>query len=367
MITKLYLFFSGILSKIQNDYKIGDAEGGALQTAFVVSYMIFAPIFGYLGDRQSRKLIMAFGVFLWTVFTIIGSFMPDYHTFLLCRAMVGIGEASYSTIAPTIISDMFVKDTRSKMLAFFYFAIPLGSGLGYVVGSEMTSLAGGDWRWGLRVTPILGLIAVFLILFLMVDPPRGESEGHGELKATTYAQDIKCLAKNKSFIFSTISFTCVAFCTGALSWWGPKYIEAAVQSAPAGSTGVVTIDNVALIFGFVTMLSGIVGVPMGSILSTKLKQKYPRADPIICAFGLLSSAILLGLGMVAANWNIYVAFILLFVGEVTLNLNWSIVADILLYVVVPTRRSTAEAIQILISHAFGDAGSPYLIGLVSTT
>ena len=113
------------------------------------------------------------------------------------------------------------------------------------------------------------------------------------------------------------------------------------------------------------MLSGIVGVPLGSILSTKLKQKYPRADPIICGVGLLLSAILLGIGMFATNKNIHVAFILLFLGEVALNLNWSIVADVLLYVVVPTRRSTAEAIQILISHAFGDAGSPYLIGIVS--
>lgn len=69
---------------------------------------------------------MAFGVFLWAIFTLIGSFMPTYEWFLICRAMVGIGEASYSTIAPTIISDMFVKDVRSKMLAFFYFAIPVG-------------------------------------------------------------------------------------------------------------------------------------------------------------------------------------------------------------------------------------------------
>ncbi len=113
------------------------------------------------------------------------------------------------------------------------------------------------------------------------------------------------------------------------------------------------------------MMSGIVGVPLGSILSTKLKQKYPRADPIICGAGLLISALLLGLGIFAASWNIHVAFLLLFVGEVALNLNWSIVADILLYVVVPTRRSTAEAVQILISHMFGDAGSPYLIGLIS--
>ncbi|KAL1451534.1 hypothetical protein WDU94_005897 [Cyamophila willieti] len=51
--------------------------------------------------------------------------------------------------------------------------------------------------------------------------------------------------------------------------------------------------------------------------------------------------------------------------QICLNLNWSIVADMLLYVVAPLRRSTAEAFQILISHAFGDAGSPYLIGLLS--
>merc|ERR1712150_400586 len=69
--------------------------------------------------------------------------------------------------------------------------------------------------------------------------------------------------------------------------------------------------------------------------------------------------------MLLTNVNIYACFFFLFVGEVALNLNWSIVADMLLYIVTPTCRSTAEAIQILASHAFGDAGSPYLIGLVS--
>lgn len=50
----------------------------------------------------------------------------NFELFLLFRCLVGVGEASYSTIAPTIISDMFIKDQRSKMLAFFYFAIPVG-------------------------------------------------------------------------------------------------------------------------------------------------------------------------------------------------------------------------------------------------
>jgi len=106
-------------------------------------------------------------------------------------------------------------------------------------------------------------------------------------------------------------------------------------------------------------------VPLGMVLSTKLKAKYPRADPIICGVGILISAVFLTLGMLLCESNIVATFAFIFIGEVSLNLNWSIVADILLYVVTPTCRSTAEAVQILLSHTFGDAGSPYLIGLIS--
>lgn len=53
-------------------------------------------------------------------------FFQNFGFFITFRALVGVGEASYSTIAPTIISDLFAKDIRSKMLALFYFAIPVG-------------------------------------------------------------------------------------------------------------------------------------------------------------------------------------------------------------------------------------------------
>lgn len=118
------------MEDIQADFSIGDDDAGLLQTVFVFSYMICAPIFGYLGDRYSRRWIMAIGVFLWSTTTLLGSFMNNFGWFITFRALVGIGEASYSTIAPTIISDLFVHDLRSKMLAVFYFAIPVGSGFG---------------------------------------------------------------------------------------------------------------------------------------------------------------------------------------------------------------------------------------------
>jgi len=122
--------FTGVLTDVRTDFNIGNDSAGLLQTVFVISYMVCAPVFGYLGDRYSRPWIMAVGVALWSTTTLLGSYMESFGWFITFRALVGIGEASYSTIAPTIISDLFVHDMRSKMLALFYFAIPVGSGLG---------------------------------------------------------------------------------------------------------------------------------------------------------------------------------------------------------------------------------------------
>uniref|UniRef100_A0A182YLE7 Major facilitator superfamily (MFS) profile domain-containing protein n=1 Tax=Anopheles stephensi TaxID=30069 RepID=A0A182YLE7_ANOST len=409
-----------------------------MQTAFVLSYMLFAPLFGYLGDRYSRKWIMVLGVTLWSTTTLAGSYMKTFGWFITFRALVGVGEASYSTIAPTIISDLFVGEMRSKMLALFYFAIPVGSGCGYIVGAKMASIM-ESWQWSLRVTPVLGAIAVALIIMLR-DPERGQSEGTNHIQATSYKTDVAAIVRNPSFMLSTLGFTCVAFVTGALAWWGPKFIHLGLISQPgnehitlndvssrfgvvamlAGLIGVplgtvlsnrlrplypnadplicasglitsspfiyialvvvkyssawcftlvfiaeVALNIVSFIFGAITMTTGIIGVPLGSYLSTRLNVKFLKADPYICAAGLLLSAPLLFGAMYLVRVNIYATYALIFFGELALNLNWAIVADILLYVVVPTRRSTAEAFQILISHAFGDAGSPYFVGVIS--
>ncbi|XP_059350809.1 protein spinster-like isoform X2 [Daphnia carinata] len=352
---------AGILTQIQCDLNIGDTEGGLLQTAFVAIYMICAPVFGYLGDRYSRRLIMAGGIFIWSLTTLLGSYMTTFWGFLVMRALVGVGEASYSTIAPTIISDLFVGDTRSKFLALFYFAIPVGSGLGYIVGSEAARIM-GSWHWGLRVTPVFGAIAVLLILLVVQDPPRGESEG-AHLSATSWWDDIKSLGKNKSFVMSTAACTAVAFVAGALAWWGPKFIALGLATQQGHQD--VSLDDVSYIFGLIAMIAGLLGVPLGSFLGQKLRVRYQRADPIVCGMGMLFSTPLMLAALFIAGWNTTTCFVVVFFGQVLLNLNWAIVADILLYTVIPTRRSTAEAFQILFSHALGDAGSPYLIGQIS--
>jgi len=359
---------AGLLEEIKKDKDFDihqDKYLGLLQTAFVVCYMLFAPIFGYLGDRYSRKWILGIGIGFWSLSTLIGSFMRSFPGFLVFRALVGVGEASYSTVAPAIISDLFAKDERSSILALFYFAIPVGTGLGYIVGSEVAG-AFGDWRWGLRVTPIMGALAVLAIIFLMTDPPRGKADG-SHLKPTSPLRDIRSLACNKSYVLSVVAFTCVTYCAGAMMWWGPNFAYAGAKSACGNKAGCneITLQSVSYKFGIVMTLSGLLGVPVGSYSSQILRHQFPNADPLVCGFTLLASVPVLYFGFLSANYSLPLCYALTFFAGLLLNANWSIVSDMTLYIVIPPRRSIASATQILVSHMLGDAFSPYLIGAMA--
>lgn len=353
---------AGVLQSIQKYYGLKNSEDGLLQTSFISFYMVCSPVFGYMGDRYTRKIIMACGITFWAGVTLAGSFIPadSFWAFILLRGLVGVGEASYSTIAPTIIADLFSKDSRTKMLMIFYFAIPVGSGMGYIVGANVAE-AFGQWQYALRVTPFLGVCCVVLILFIVKEPVRGAADGGEHLHNTSFFTDLKELVKNKSFMLSSFGFTCVAFTTGALALWAPIFMQDSITIQ-----GQLTSESsVALTFGIITVIAGFLGVGLGAESSRRYKKINPRADPLICALGLLVCTPFLYFALVLSRYNTIATWILIFLGETALCLNWAIIADILLYTVIPTRRSAAESVQILMSHLLGDAGSPYLIGVVA--
>ena len=82
------------------------------------------------------------------------------------------------------------------------------------------------------------------------------------------------------------------------------------------------------------MISGLIGVPLGSLIAQRLRAKYQRIDPLICALGLIVSSPLIFIASLVASVNTNLCYALIFFGEIFLNLNWSIVADILLVSVV---------------------------------
>uniref|UniRef100_F1RGP3 SPNS lysolipid transporter 3, sphingosine-1-phosphate (putative) n=1 Tax=Sus scrofa TaxID=9823 RepID=F1RGP3_PIG len=306
-----WFIIAGVLLDVQKFFHISDSKAGLLQMVFIGCLLLSAPVFGYLGDRHSRKVTLSVGIILWSGAGLSSSFISPSHAwlFFLSRGVVGIGTASYSTIAPTVLGDLFVRDQRTCVLAIFYLFIPVGSGLGYVLGSAVAELS-GNWRWALRITPCLEAVALILLLVLVPDPPRGAAEKQGT---------------NPSLFFS-----------------------------------------ISLIFGALTVGTGIIGVILGAKASSTYKKVNPRAEPLICASSLLAAAPCIYLALILAPITLLGCYVFLALGELLLSCNWAVVADILLSVVVPRCRGTAEALQITVIHVLGDAGSPYLTGLISS-
>ncbi len=120
--------------RIQESLGLDDAQTGWVATAFMLGYFVTSPIFGYLGDRYPRKGLIAAGVAVWSLATVLSGLAPTYGAMIAARVAVGVGEASYATLSPTIIDDISTSSSKNRMLSIFYVAIPVGSALGFIVG-----------------------------------------------------------------------------------------------------------------------------------------------------------------------------------------------------------------------------------------
>src|SRR5688572_8788558 len=98
------------------------AKMGSLATAFLLSYMLAAPLFGWLADRMSRWLLIGLSVLLWSLATGASGLAATFGILLMTRLFVGVGEAGYGPAAPTIISDFYPVARRGAVLAWFYMA-----------------------------------------------------------------------------------------------------------------------------------------------------------------------------------------------------------------------------------------------------
>lgn len=363
---------AGVLGRLQDYFFLNDKESGVIQTVFVVFFMIFAPICGYLGDRYNRKHIITCGLAVWIIGVILSTLLgrTHFYIFLFLRGIVGIGEATYSTVAPTIIGDIFYGPTRSIALMVFYFAIPVGSGLGFIGGSTI-ALWTNSWQWGVRFTPLIGVVLFFFVAFGLDEPKRGEAE-HAQVQPSTLLEDLKYLISVKTYLLTTAGFTCVVFCVGAASWWTPQLMTHAygvingIDDVPKDE-----VAHISVLFGVVTCCAGIVGIIAGSTVAQAWREgnwcfkPTHRADAFVCAMGSLLATPLFYAALVIGSHSLNIAWVLLFLGVTSMCLNWALNMDMLMHVIVSNRRASATALQTLIGHMLGDASSPYIVGFIS--
>jgi MFS family permease len=330
---------------------ISDRAMGFLATAFLLSYMLTSPLFGWFGDRSARWKIIAVGVVVWSLASGASGLAATYTMLLITRMFVGIGEAAYGPTAPTIIADLYPVERRGSVLAWFYLAIPVGSALGYVWGGFMAQY--WDWRWAFYLSMPPGiLLAVWAMV--MPEPRRGAAEASTLARPARLA-DFKTFLRTPSYVFNTLGMTMMTFALGGLAFWMPRYMYKYRQ---AGDLGEVN-----LIFGALTVVSGIAATLLGGYVGDKLRSRYSGSYFLVSGIGMLVGLPFFA-GVLLTKSNT-VAWGLIFVAEFCVFFNTGPSNTVLANVVHPAVRASAYALNIFIIHAFGDAISPPLIGWVT--
>ncbi len=339
-------------------FKPEDALIGLLGTAFMVVYMLGAPLFARLAERRSRWLIIGFGVILWSLASGASGLAGTFVALLLTRCLVGVGEAAYGPVAPTVIADYYPVKVRGQVLAWFYMAIPVGSALGYVFGDWVTrTLFAGQpdgWRWAFYMVVVPGLLLGVWSLFRR-DPPRGQADlAHGQKPVKLSRRHYLILLRTPSFVFCTLGMAAMTFAIGGIAFWMPYYLEAR-PGAPANST---------LVFGAITALAGLSATLLGGWAGDKLRRRFPSSYFLVSATAMLTGFPLF-LGVLYLNVSFTWLWALIFLTCFCLFFNTGPTNTIIANVTHPSLRAAGFALCILVIHALGDVISPVIIGLLN--
>ncbi|GMV27231.1 MAG: MFS transporter [Phycisphaerae bacterium] len=330
---------------------------GLLSTAFLVSYMVAAPVFGWLGDRWRRWAIIGVGVIAWSLATGGSGLAATYGVLLACRICVGVGEAAYGPIAPTVISDLYPIRRRGAVLAWFYVAIPVGSALGYLLGGLLAK-SFGTWHAPFLAMTIPG-IALGVWCFFMPEPVRGQADpGTGaRSRDPVRLREYALLARTPSFVFNTIGMTLMTFAVGGIAYWMPEF---AYTHAPGEQT-MDKLASVNTIFGAITVVSGLSATLFGGYLADRLRDRVRGSYFLVSGIGMIISCPLVVLTVYAPY---PLAWVVMFLAMFFLFISTGPTNTVIANVTPPAMRASAYAICIFIIHALGDAISPPIMGAI---
>jgi len=329
---------------IKESLQISDTSLGLLGSAFMVVYMCTAPIFGWIGDKGRRVGLAAGGLGIWSIATVLAGLTTGYNQLLGARSLVGIGEASFGTVAPGIISDYFPQEKRGRVLSWFYLAIPLGSALGYLLGGLIGARYG--WQTAFLMVGLPGLLLVIPMALLKTVEFKKES------KAARV--DYKALLKNRSFIYNTLAMTAMTFAMGGMAQWMPTFLN---------RIHGLSVERGNLLFGGLTVVAGIIGTLVGGWLGDYYQKKRPDGYLLVSGWGFIFGIPALVIALTAANLTTALAGI--FMAELCLFLNTGPLNTVIVNVTRHDTRAMAFAANIFVIHALGDAISPTLIGFLS--
>ena len=332
---------------IQTEFRLSKTEVGVLTSAFLIFYTIAAPFVGPLADRYSRKRIIAIGGLFWSFLTLLTAVTNTYTELLVRHTLVGIGEATFVTIAPTFVADLFSEDRRGRILGVFYLAIPVGSAAGYLLGGYLSVHHG--WRFPFYIGAIPGFLFSISVLFLK-EPPRGQFDS---LQETPERGTIRGFLKNPAFLTATLGMAMMTFALGGIQVWMPQFLVAERH---------YSLETANFMFGIIVVVDGILasllGGWLGDRLLPRLKSSYYVVSAASMALGIPFMIVaLFSSGRFMVPGIALAAFFLLFN---TSPLNAAIINSVGAHI-----RVTALSVNLFVIHMLGDIPSPTMMGWVA--
>ncbi|HEV2699378.1 MAG TPA: MFS transporter, partial [Terriglobales bacterium] len=310
----------------------------------------------------------ALGAIFWSGLTLLTAVTHTYNELLVRHTLVGIGEATFVTIAPTFVADLFSQEIRGRILGVFYLAIPVGSAAGYLLGGHLAPLHG--WRFPFYIAATPGFLIAIAVLFLK-EPPRGQFDtlkepprqsiprGDSALRywfrsLISYVKYLWIhLFRNPAFLTATLGMAAMTFSLGGIQVWMPQFLY---------SERHYSLETANLDFGIIVVIDGILaslaGGWLGDFLLRRTKSAYYLVSAVSMALGVPFMIIALfvpGRAMLPAIGT--AAFFLLF--------NTSPLNAAILNSAGAQIRATAIAINIFIIHLLGDVPSPTMMGWVA--
>lgn len=342
---------SAVKDLFKKDLGFTDLQTSLPLTAFVVVYMLTSPLFGGLADRRSRKVLIAAGVALWSLATAGAALATGFLSFIFARALVGVGEAAYATISPSLISDFYPPDRRNRALTFFYVAIPVGAALGFTLGGIVGNAYG--WRAAFLVCGLPGLLAAGLAL-LIREPARGAFDAPSAEPTPSWREALGRLRRTAPYLFAVAGYVAVTWAGGGMADWFPTFLSRyrGMSLAEAGS-----------LTGAATVIGGLAGTLTGGLLADWLRPRSRSPYLALSSLSMIPAAgfamlAILGKGKLVIGLGILLAqfFLWFYNGPINAIIVNSVAANM---------RARAVSISILSIHILGDAISPPIIGAIS--
>ncbi|KAK9837488.1 hypothetical protein WJX81_006376 [Elliptochloris bilobata] len=346
-------------SGIQGDFGLSLFQDGILPAAFMVGLLICSPLFAEASKHYNAFRLIAIGLGVWTLATAGCGVAVGFWSLVVCRMAVGVGEASFVSLAAPFIDDNAPAGAKTRWLATFYLCIPVGYALGYIFGG----LVAGPLGW--RAAFLLEAAAMLPFLAFCTFAPALDLRGSdgaatdGALKVERgvraalrgFGADLAAVLRHPVFAIAVAGTTLYTGVIGAYAYLGPK----------AGrDTFRITGETADLTFGGVTVATGVAGTLLGGVLLDRMGASLKNAL-LICAGGAAVGCVCvaLGFGLAPSLWTFVPPFT---IGELAL---FSIQAPsnaLVLWSVPPRLRPFAMAMVVVINHLLGDVPSSPAIG-----